>query len=100
MKLGDRGLIGFRQRHGIDEAPNFFTIDSFAEHVVDAVGAGDALMAYATLGHLTSGNEVIAGILGALAAGVECELDGNVPVSPSDVRDKLEDLISRAALSS
>jgi rfaE bifunctional protein kinase chain/domain len=100
LKLGDRGLIGFRQRHGIDEAPNFFTIDSFAEHVVDAVGAGDALMAYATLGHLTCGNEVIAGILGTLAASVECELDGNVPVSPSDVRDKLEDLIRRAAVSS
>ena len=32
---------------------SFFTIDSFAGHVVDPVGAGDALLAYATLG-LTS----------------------------------------------
>ena len=30
----------------------FFAIDSFAERVVDAVGAGDALLAYATLAHV------------------------------------------------
>ena len=100
LKLGDRGLIAYRQRAGIDDTPSFITIDSFADNVVDSVGAGDALLAYATLAHVAIGNEVIASILGAFAAAVECEKDGNVPVAPSDVRDKLNNVIRRAAVQS
>ncbi|MBY0430424.1 MAG: ADP-heptose synthase, partial [Rhodospirillales bacterium] len=48
LKLGDRGILTCR-----DADPtafrSFFTVDSFADHVADAVGAGDALLAYATL---------------------------------------------------
>ena len=31
---------------------SFAVVDSFVERLVDAVGAGDALLAYATLGHV------------------------------------------------
>ena len=60
---------------------SFFVVDSFADHVVDAVGAGDALLAYATLSMLADQSEVAASILGSMAAALECELDGNIPVS-------------------
>lgn len=100
LKLGDRGLIAYRKRPGIDDTPSFITIDSFAYNVIDSVGAGDALLAYATLAHVAVGNEVIASILGAFAAAVECEKDGNVPVAPSDVMDKLNDIVRRAAVQS
>jgi len=63
--------------------------DRFVEQVVDAVGAGDAMLAYATLAMVAIGNEVIASILGCMAAGVECERDGNWPVTPDAVRKKL-----------
>ena len=43
-------------------------------------------------------NPVVASILGATAAAVECELDGNIPVSPEAVRSKLAVLESRAHL--
>jgi hypothetical protein len=43
-----------------------------------------------------TGSEVITSILGSLAAGVECEKDGNIPVSPDDVRRKLQDIESHA----
>ena len=33
---------------------------------------------------------VVASVLGSLAAAVECEHEGNVPVRPKDVIDKLE----------
>jgi hypothetical protein len=36
-----------------------------------------------------TGNEVIASLLGSFAAAVECEHDGNVPVRPEQVLDKL-----------
>ncbi len=43
------------------------------------MGAGDALLAYATLAILASGSAAEATILGSMAAACECELDGNVP---------------------
>ena len=48
--------------------------------MVDAVGAGDALLAYATLSLVATKSNVIGSILGALAAAVACEHDGNNPV--------------------
>jgi bifunctional ADP-heptose synthase (sugar kinase/adenylyltransferase) len=93
LKMGERGLITFRAP--VTESADsrqFFVIDSFAGHVVDAVGSGDALLAYATLAMKATGNEVIASILGSFAAGVECEKDGNIPVSPDDVRRKIKDI--------
>jgi rfaE bifunctional protein kinase chain/domain/rfaE bifunctional protein nucleotidyltransferase chain/domain len=84
LKLGDRGMITFRDRPATD-ARSFFTIDSFAERAVDPVGAGDALLAYATLAMVATRNEVVASILGAFAAGIECERDGNVPVAQADL---------------
>ena len=53
------------------------------------MGAGDALLAYSTLGMVTTNNEVIASILGCMAAGVECERDGNWPVKPEAVKEKV-----------
>ena len=47
LKLGDRGILTYRAPN--PDAGSFFSIDSFAKHVTDPVGAGDALLAYATL---------------------------------------------------
>ena len=65
-------------------------VDSFAERVVDAVGAGDALLAYATLSMVADGSEVVASILGCMAAGLECEKDGNIPITKADVLRKID----------
>ncbi|HXF54886.1 MAG TPA: PfkB family carbohydrate kinase [Hyphomicrobiaceae bacterium] len=90
LKLGERGLMAFRAVPKSDEDVRaFFALDSFAERVADAVGAGDALLAYAAPSLLATGNVVAATVLGALAAAVECELEGNMPVHPKDVLDKL-----------
>jgi rfaE bifunctional protein kinase chain/domain len=91
LKMGERGLITYRAPPKADEdVRSFFVLDSFAQNVVDAVGSGDALLAYATLAMATTRNEVIASILGSIAAAVECEHDGNVPVQPRQVLDKLD----------
>jgi bifunctional ADP-heptose synthase (sugar kinase/adenylyltransferase) len=88
MKLGSRGVLTCRSRD--HDSPNsYFTIDSFAEEVVDPVGAGDAMLAYATLAMLVSG-EVEATILGSIAAACECQVNGNVAVSKEMVLNKLE----------
>ena len=64
-------------------------IDSFAKHVTDAVGAGDALLAYATLSLRATNSPVIASILGSMAAAVACEQEGNVPISTARVAEML-----------
>lgn len=87
LKMGPRGAIVFRD--GNEDIRSFFTIDSFVDHLVDPVGAGDALLAYATLTFLATKNPVLASILGSIAASVECEKDGNIPVTPEDILQKI-----------
>ena len=75
------------------EKRSFFTVDSLArDAIADPVGAGDALLAYATLTQVATGNEVISSILGAIAAGIECEFEGNVPVTPDLISIRLREL--------
>lgn len=88
MKLGSRGI--FCSTFNNNKHNRFFSLDSFAENIVDPVGAGDALMAYASLA-LTSGENLeVASILGSIAAAIECEQEGNIPITLKDVKDKLE----------
>jgi len=88
LKLGDRGLITYRAPN--DDVRSFFTVDSLTGTLVDPLGAGDALLAYATLALVATRSSVIASILGAMAAGVACEHEGNQPVTPQEVLKKLE----------
>jgi rfaE bifunctional protein kinase chain/domain len=90
LKLGERGLMTFRGVPEEQDVRAFFAVDTFADRVLDAVGSGDALLAYAALSLFATGNPVIASILGAFSAAVECEHEGNVPVRPKDVIDKLD----------
>jgi len=89
LKCGERGIITYRSISPSDPRA-FFNIETFANRVVDAVGAGDALLAYATLALVATKNDVIASILGNMAAGVECEHDGNWPVTPELVLNKID----------
>jgi bifunctional ADP-heptose synthase (sugar kinase/adenylyltransferase) len=89
LKLGERGVfVSFDTRH--ESSDSYFALDSFADKVVDPVGAGDALLAYAVLGKQISARPVVAAILGVFAASAECELDGNVPIKPEYVLDKID----------
>jgi rfaE bifunctional protein kinase chain/domain/rfaE bifunctional protein nucleotidyltransferase chain/domain len=91
LKLGERGLLTYRAvPQNYEDVRAFFTVDTFAERVVDAVGSGDALLAYAALALFKTKNAVIGSVLGSLAAAVECEHEGNVPVRPKDVLQKLD----------
>lgn len=89
LKLGELGIITYCTREA-DDPRTIISMDSFAGHVADAVGAGDALLSYASLAMVASGgNEAIASILGNIAAGLECEYDGNKEVTPEAVKEKI-----------
>ena len=90
LKLGERGTLTYRS-----PGPNpreFFVLDSMVERLVDPIGAGDALLAYASLALVTTGNIVMASILGSIAAAVTCERQGNVPVSPEEAEQRIDQL--------
>jgi len=90
LKLGDRGVFCVNRSGNIKN--NYFSIDSFASDVVDAVGAGDALLAYSTLTMLSTGSLVQAGIIGSMAAACECEYDGNIPIQPDNLLSKIDSI--------
>jgi rfaE bifunctional protein kinase chain/domain len=95
LKVGARGMLTFRSSYKNPGKRSFFTVDSLARGLIaDPVGAGDALLAYATLTQVATGNEAISSIIGTIAAGIECEFEGNVPVSPELVSRRLRELES------
>ncbi|MDB2324251.1 PfkB family carbohydrate kinase [Alphaproteobacteria bacterium] len=84
LKLGPKGLFFLGENI-------YYSIDSFANNVIDAVGSGDALLAYATLTKKVTGSLPLACVIGSLAAACECEIDGNEPITPDLILAKLED---------
>ncbi len=85
LKLGERGLFGSGGSN-----PNGFALPSFTKRVVDAVGAGDALLAYSALSLCSSKSILMASILGSIAASCECEKDGNIAIEPKEVIQKIK----------
>jgi|SRR5579859_577202 len=87
LKLGERGLLAYRSPgHNPRE---FFPVDSFVEHLVDPIGAGDALLSHASLALVATGNLVVAAVLGSLGGAVACERQGNAPVTPAELAGKI-----------
>ena len=94
LKLGERGILGYRTPGAMPR--EFFTVDSLVDRLVDPIGAGDALLAYASLSLFATGDIVLASILGSVAAAVACEHQGNEPVTPSEAEEKIYILEKRA----
>ena len=95
LKLGERGVLTCRNSDH-EALDSFVVVDSFVDRLVDGVGAGDALLAYATLSMLATGSDVLSTIIGTMAAACECERDGNVPIRVEDIHHKI-DAIEREA---
>jgi rfaE bifunctional protein kinase chain/domain/rfaE bifunctional protein nucleotidyltransferase chain/domain len=95
LKLGERGSMTYKSQNPTDLG-GWFQLDSFTTSALDPVGAGDALLAYASLALKVSGSPEQAAILGSIAAACECEVDGNVPVSHAEVAARI-DAIERVA---
>ena len=84
LKLGDKGLVTYRNKNP-NNFRGFFFLDSLVENLVDAVGAGDSLLAYSVISFLKSKNIVASFIIGAIAASIECEKSINQPVLSDEV---------------
>lgn len=91
LKLSEKGILTCKngEHTSLD---SLFVLDSFANNVLDPVGSGDALLAYATLAMLATKSAACATIIGSIAAACECEMDGNIPVTPDLVLAKINSI--------
>ena len=92
LKLGARGIIVYRESSDSGRLRSFFALDSFAENIVDPVGAGDAMLSYSTLSFLATKNILVAAIIGLVAASLECEYDGNIPIKCIEIKNRLKNI--------
>ena len=86
LKLGSKGVLCVGKKN----SDQYFNFDSFAEKILDPVGAGDALLSYSTLVFLKTKSLAKAGLIGSIAAACECEIDGNIPINVMDIIEKIE----------
>jgi sugar/nucleoside kinase (ribokinase family) len=59
------------------------------DQLIDPVGAGDAFLAYSTLAYTVSKSEVVATIIGTIAAGIACEQEGNIEINVEKVKERI-----------
>ncbi|UCG32275.1 MAG: adenylyltransferase/cytidyltransferase family protein [Phycisphaerales bacterium] len=92
VTLGKDGLVAFDRASQDINAPEFHArlrseqLPALAEHAVDRLGCGDALLAATTLAMAGGASFMQAAFLGSVAAGLEVTRLGNVPVSRADLR--------------
>jgi rfaE bifunctional protein kinase chain/domain/rfaE bifunctional protein nucleotidyltransferase chain/domain len=95
LKLGEKGLLAAKPQGDKTGAVDFFGFGAFATNVEDAVGSGDALLAYATLALAVGLPLPMSAILGNIAASVQCSRIGNIPIHASELAKELEDFKQR-----
>ena len=89
LKLGKRGVYAVNKENKDHKG---YSIDSFALHPIDPVGAGDALISYATLTMLATNSLLMSSIIGSFAAAIACEKNGNVPVTLEELLKKIDNI--------
>ena len=88
LKMGEKGSLIYRKPG--EHPRDFIILDSFAEDVVDSVGAGDAMLAVTSLAYKCSKNILISAVLGNVAAALACETEGNIPVTVEEIEKKIQ----------
>ena len=88
LKLGERGTFAVSR----EKNNQSFVIPSFTRNVIDAVGAGDALLSYSSLVYAKTRSLVLANIVGSMAAACECEVEGNVEIKTHKIIEKISQM--------
>ena len=92
VTLDKDGLLAFDRPTQDTESPEFHArlrseqLPALADHAVDRLGCGDALLAVATLAMASGAAFMQAAYLGSVAAALEVSRLGNRPINGSDLR--------------
>ena len=85
LKIGERGLIALAKNK-----PEYITLDPFVENLIDANGAGDALLAFSSATLFKEKSLIMASIIGIIAASCKCEKNGNTPININEMINKIK----------
>jgi rfaE bifunctional protein kinase chain/domain/rfaE bifunctional protein nucleotidyltransferase chain/domain len=91
LKLAEKGTLTYRKKDW-NQTDSFYVLDSLVTNLVDPVGAGDALIAYATLSMVVSKNHAISSIISSIAASLACEKEGNIPIKISEMMNRINEI--------
>ncbi len=90
VTMGKQGLVTFdRDDSGPGARLKSEYLPSFCAVAIDPLGCGDALLAAATLALAAGGSTQAAAFLGSVAAAIEAQQLGNIPVSASEILEQL-----------
>ncbi len=87
LKLGSKGLIALNKKR-----KDYIVLDPFVKNLLDSNGSGDALLAYSSATLFKTKSLIISSIVGILAASCKCEKEGNVPIEPKDILNKIDEI--------
>ena len=82
LKLSSRGIFVVSNKKA-------FTLPSFVSNCIDALGAGDAMLAGSTYGILHTKSIEIASFIGSVCAACQCEINGNIPIEKELIIKKI-----------
>ena len=91
LKLGEKGTLTYMKKNW-NKTDSYYVLDSFVKDLIDPIGAGDALIAYATLSMVVSKNHAITSIISSIAASLACEKEGNTPIKISEILAKINSI--------
>ncbi len=86
LTLGGSGILMY------DNATDRDRLPTFNQNPLDVAGSGDSLYITAAMTLALKGNIWSAGYLGSLAASVQSERIGNIPINSKDLKDKIQKL--------
>jgi rfaE bifunctional protein kinase chain/domain/rfaE bifunctional protein nucleotidyltransferase chain/domain len=91
ITLGKQGLVTFeRGELSVTDRLHSEYLPALSGHAVDPLGCGDALLATATLVLSAGGSLQAAALMGSIAAAVEVQEIGNVPVTAERICERLQ----------
>jgi rfaE bifunctional protein kinase chain/domain/rfaE bifunctional protein nucleotidyltransferase chain/domain len=102
ITLGKQGLLVFDQHRprGADESwerkLRSEYLPALANHAVDPLGCGDALLASASLALAAGGSVHAAGFIGSIAAALEARRVGNQPITTEDLIAGMSEALTAA----
>lgn len=95
MTLGKQGLVAFDQWRPTDADESWERklrgsyLPAFSTSAIDPLGCGDALLATASLALAAGGSLQAAAYLGSVAAAVEAQSLGNIPVTAEQILSRI-----------
>ena len=88
LKLGSEGALIDSKKNQIDKK-DVDQIPALSKNIKDVAGAGDSMLAVSSMSFALGANLEISALLGSIAASIQVERIGNIPITYSEMLDRV-----------